>query len=140
MWTRRRWCTNSHREGAVISFPVRVIWVSLCCLSTFETCFSGKKELFTGLAIDELEKKWQSFPILHIDLNTEKYDSADALKSRLNLSLSEWKGLYGSRSSLDFGRQGNLFPKCQFILFMLLFKMAVNFSTDKKIINNWKIA
>ena len=65
-------------------------------LSTFEAYFQGKKELFEGLAISKLEKNWNAFPILHLDLNTEKYDSVTALENKLNLALSEWEGLYGN--------------------------------------------
>ena len=44
-------------------------------LSTIEAYMQGKKELFKGLAIEQLEKDWTTYPILHIDLNIEKYDS-----------------------------------------------------------------
>src|SRR5574344_2621980 len=53
-------------------------------ISTMEAYFSGKKELFGGLAIEKLEQKWTKYPILHLDLNTRKYDNADALNSELN--------------------------------------------------------
>ena len=64
-------------------------------LSTFESCFQGKKELFEGLVISGLEKDWKKYPIFHLDLNAEKYDSVPALENKLNLALSEWEGLYG---------------------------------------------
>ena len=48
-------------------------------LSTFEAYFEGKKELFEGLTIAELEKEWKKYPVLHLDLNAEKYDSPQAL-------------------------------------------------------------
>ena len=65
-------------------------------ISTLEAYFSGKKDLFDELAINQLEKDWKTYPILHLDLNTEKYDSVAALENKLNLALSEWEGLYGS--------------------------------------------
>lgn len=65
-------------------------------ISTLESYFSGKKDLFEGLAISLMEKDWKAHSILHLDLNTEKYDSAAALENKLNLALSEWEGLYGS--------------------------------------------
>ena len=40
-------------------------------LSTLEAYFEGKKELFAGLAIEQLEKDWARYPILHLDLNTQ---------------------------------------------------------------------
>ena len=48
-------------------------------LSTFEAYFEGKKELFEGLAIEKLETKWEKHPVLHLDLNAEKYDSPERL-------------------------------------------------------------
>ena len=65
-------------------------------ISTLESYFSGKKELFRGLAIENLEKDWEEYPILHLDLNTAKYDSADALLNVLNDVLSNWEATYGT--------------------------------------------
>ena len=65
-------------------------------ISTLEAYFQGKKELFGGLAVHGLEKEWLEYPILHLDLNTEKYDTPEALDNKLNLAVSEWEGLYGS--------------------------------------------
>ena len=48
-------------------------------ISTLEAYFEGKKELFKGLAIENLEKDWIKYPILHLDLNIEKYNSPDSL-------------------------------------------------------------
>lgn len=41
-------------------------------ISTLEAYFQGKRELFQGLAMEELEKEWLQHPILHLDLNIEK--------------------------------------------------------------------
>ena len=38
-------------------------------VSTLKYYFSGEKNLFTGLAIDSLETKWEQYPIFHIDFN-----------------------------------------------------------------------
>ena len=43
-------------------------------ISTLEAYSQGKKELFEGLAVEKLEKDWIKHPILHLDLNIEKYD------------------------------------------------------------------
>lgn len=44
-------------------------------ISTLEAYFSGKRELFAGLEMEKLEKEWIEYPVLHMDLNTQKYDS-----------------------------------------------------------------
>lgn len=68
-------------------------------ISTLESYFQGKKELFEGLAIEKLEKDWITYPIFHIDLNTEKYDTLESLESILNFTLAKWEELYGSSPS-----------------------------------------
>lgn len=64
-------------------------------ISTLEAYFLGKKELFEGLAVEQLEKEWAAHPVLHLDLNTEKYDSKEKLGDKLNIALSDWELLYG---------------------------------------------
>ncbi|WP_298551532.1 ATP-binding protein [uncultured Parabacteroides sp.] len=64
-------------------------------ISTLEAYFQGKKELFEGLAMETLEKDWIKYPILHIDLNTQKYDTPESLEDKLNGILYEWECLYG---------------------------------------------
>ena len=65
-------------------------------LSTFSAYFSGRKDLFKGLAIEGLEKEWSEYPVLYLDLNTGKYDSKQGLEEILNDTLSRWETLYGS--------------------------------------------
>ena len=65
-------------------------------ISTLEAYFQGKKELFEGLAIEALEKEWNRYPVLHLDLNTEKYNTIEALDKKLDLALTEWESLYGA--------------------------------------------
>ena len=64
-------------------------------LSTFEAYFEGKKELFEGLAIAGMEKEWKRHPVLHLDLNAEKYDSFRALTEILSRQLTQWELEYG---------------------------------------------
>lgn len=68
-------------------------------LSTLEAYFQGKKELFKGLALEKLEKEWTPYPVLHIDLNAEKYDAPERLDAILNNYLCHWENLYGSSPS-----------------------------------------
>ncbi|MDY4482292.1 MAG: AAA family ATPase, partial [Candidatus Cryptobacteroides sp.] len=65
-------------------------------VSTLEAYFQGRKELFKGLAIENLEKDWLEYPVLHLDLNTKKYDSHEALSSILDIALSGWENIYGT--------------------------------------------
>ena len=63
-------------------------------ISTLEAYFQGKKELFKGLALAQLEKEWIEYPILHLDLNAQKYDTPESLYSMLNNALCIWESLY----------------------------------------------
>ena len=68
-------------------------------ISTLEAYFQGKKELFTGLAVERLEKDWIKYPILHLDLNIEKYDTPESLDNILEKSLTALEKLYGAEPS-----------------------------------------
>ena len=68
-------------------------------LSTLEAYFQGKKELFEGLAIYDLEKEWKKYPIFHIDLNTANFREKDSLYIVLNDYLMAWENKYGARES-----------------------------------------
>lgn len=48
-------------------------------VSTFESYFEGKKELFKGLAIEKLEKDWTKYPVLHFSLAGGKHMEKDQL-------------------------------------------------------------
>ena len=68
-------------------------------VSTLEAYFLGKKELFEGLALEGLEQKWEKRPVLHLDLNIERYESLDNLTDILNVNLKLWEQIYGSDAS-----------------------------------------
>lgn len=68
-------------------------------LSTLEAYFQGKKELFKGLAIYDLETEWKKYPIFHIDLNTANFREKDSLYTVLNDYLTSWEDKYGTRES-----------------------------------------
>ncbi len=49
--------------------------------------------------MDKLEKDWVKRPVLHIDLNAQKYDTPESLKHILHATLSEWEKIYGAQAS-----------------------------------------
>ena len=65
-------------------------------ISTLEAYFLGKKDLFRGLAIEELEKEWKEYPVLHLDLNVGRYNTPQALEEVLDNTLSAWERRYGA--------------------------------------------
>ena len=52
-------------------------------VSTFQSYFEGKKELFEGLAIEKLEKEWNTYPVLHFDLSKGKHMEKEQLNRYL---------------------------------------------------------
>lgn len=71
-------------------------------VSTMEAYFKGKKELFNGLAMVDLEKDWVEYPVLHLDLNGKKYDSPQALTDNIRYYLTLWdKDLDTDTSSIS---------------------------------------
>ncbi len=48
-------------------------------VSTMQSYFEGKKELFKGLAIEKLEKEWTKYPVLHFSLAGGKHMEKDQL-------------------------------------------------------------
>lgn len=64
-------------------------------ISTIEAYFEGKKDVFAGLEIEALEKEWKTYPVLHLDLNAELYDSKESLERILNRYLCLWEDEYG---------------------------------------------
>ncbi len=58
-------------------------------VSTMEAYFSGKKELFSGLAMESLEKEWKEYPVLHFDFGGKSYSSREALDDILNIQLKK---------------------------------------------------
>lgn len=65
-------------------------------VSTFEAYFEGKKELFEGLAIAELEKNWKKYPVIHLDLNAKKFDEASDLVRLIDRQLLVYENVYGT--------------------------------------------
>ncbi len=65
-------------------------------VSTLESFFSGKRELFKGLYVDTVEWDWQQYPILHLDLNVKKYEAKEDLDKVLNRHLELWEQAYDS--------------------------------------------
>ena len=63
--------------------------------STLHSYFSGKKELFKGLAIERLETEWAEHPVLHFDMSTAKHMDKETLEQELNGKLSDYEEIYG---------------------------------------------
>lgn len=71
---------------------------SLLC-NTLRAYFEGKKELFEGLKISELETEWESYPVMHFIMSGLKNLSVSDAKSKLEGFLYNYERIYGSNST-----------------------------------------
>ena len=86
-------------------------------VSTFEAYFQGRKDLFEGLAIEKLETKWEQYPVLHLDLNAKRYETAADLVAMLNQYLEKWEAVYAVPQEISAGGTGaSIVPGFQVIL------------------------
>ena len=64
-------------------------------VSTMQSYFEGKKELFKGLAVDKLEKEWTEYPVLHFDMSGGKHMEPEQLKLYLGYILEDQEKKWG---------------------------------------------
>ena len=65
-------------------------------VSTLDCYFRGRKELFDGLAIAELEKNWHEYPVFHVDFNSGNYTQPGELENNIESCIQSWEEIYGS--------------------------------------------
>ena len=87
--------------------------------STFDAYFSGRKELFKGLAIEKLETEWKHYPVLHFSLASAKRGTVEEALKQI-----DDKG-YAIPYEAD-GRR--------------IVKVGIRFSSEERTITAWKIA
>ena len=64
-------------------------------VSTMQSFFEGRKELFKGLAIEKLEKEWTEYPVLHFDMSGGKHMEREQLENYLSYRLGELEKKWG---------------------------------------------
>ena len=60
-------------------------------VSTLKAYFEGRKELFKGLAIDELEKDWVKYPVIRLDLSSGKYYELERVHGTISGILRDYE-------------------------------------------------
>ena len=63
--------------------------------STLHSYFSGRKNLFQGLAMERLEKEWIEYPVLHFDMSMAKHVDKERLERLLDFMLSDYERTFG---------------------------------------------
>lgn len=64
-------------------------------VTTMQSYFEGKKELFKGLAIEKLEKEWTEYPVLHFDMSGGKHMDKEQLEEYMDYRLQEEEKKWG---------------------------------------------
>ena len=64
-------------------------------VTTMQSYFEGKKELFKGLAIEKLEKEWTEYPVFHFDMSGGKHMDKEQLEEYLDYRLQEEEKKWG---------------------------------------------
>ena len=67
---------------------------SLLC-NTFKAYFQGKKELFEGLKVMDLEKEWKTYPVLHFTMSGLKNLKVSEAKTKLESMIRGYESIYG---------------------------------------------
>ena len=64
-------------------------------ISTLQTYFEGKKELFKGCKINEVETQWEQYPVVEISFAKCKSDNIDVIVKHVSIELSKQEFKYG---------------------------------------------
>ena len=64
-------------------------------VSTMQSYFEGKKELFKGLAVEKIEKEWTEYSVLHFDMSGGKHMEPEQLELYLGYILEDQEKKWG---------------------------------------------
>lgn len=88
----------THTQRAVFLSRPRRFGKSLL-LSAIKYYFLGRKDLFSGLAIEQLEEQgkepWSEYPVMYFSLASGEFMEKDGLAKKLRTSLNDFEEKYG---------------------------------------------
>jgi len=91
-------------------------------LSTLHAYFDGRKDLFVGTKMEQLETKWEKYPVLHFDFNSATYDTLKNFREELGSQLEDYELEY------DIQAKGSLSNRFKRLV------STVSKQTDKKVV------
>jgi len=68
-------------------------------ISAIKYYFQGKKELFSGLVLEKLEKEWTEHPVFHFDLGVTAYTDLASLHTGLDINLRRIEDMWGKNET-----------------------------------------
>lgn len=63
-------------------------------IDTINDYFAGRKDLFEGLAISNLETEWKKHPVLKFDFSNTKFEKSEDLSELIDLQLAEYESAF----------------------------------------------
>ena len=85
----------THNQGKYVFLSRPRRFGKTLLTSTLHSYFDGRRDLFKGLAIEQLEKDWVKYPVLHFDMSLGKHMDKDQLGRFLGKRLEEHEKIYG---------------------------------------------
>ena len=70
-------------------------------VDTLRCYFEGRKELFEGLAIYDVEKEWKKYPVIRLDLSNGKYYEKERVHGTINFILEQQEKRFGITDPKD---------------------------------------
>ena len=70
-------------------------------VDTLRCYFEGRKELFEGLAIYDLEKEWKKYPVIRLDLSNGKYYDEKLVHGTIDFIIGQQEKRFGIKESKD---------------------------------------
>ncbi len=71
-------------------------------VSTLQCYFEGRKELFTGLAMEHLETEWKKYPVFKISFAGNKFDTLESLQIALDNMMAAFEEQLGIKNTAKF--------------------------------------
>ena len=110
--------------------------------STLHSYFSGRKDLFQGLAMERLEKEWIEYPVLHFDMSMAKHVDKERLERLIDFMLSDYERTFDLDTTAgEAMEQINLknYPERFALCGLPVVKVAINFDSERGTIGDWMI-
>ena len=98
----------THNQGKYVFLSRPRRFGKTLLTSTLHSYFDGHRNLFKGLAIEQLEKDWVKYPVLHFDIPPHKEYTLESLDTLLDMQLSAYEKLYNISGREEFKKYHNI--------------------------------
>lgn len=75
-------------------------------ISTLKAYFEGRRDLFEGLKIMDLEQEWRHYPVVSFDFNLGEKENAKGLRSYILSTIAKYEGFSSKTGTIEDWRHG----------------------------------